>query len=204
MATLGVGGIAVSFALKDTFANVFSGFYVSLAGQLHRGDFIRLDRSTAGFVEGYVMDIHWRITTLLTLDNNMVLIPNSKLAEAIVTNFSQPAAPLSVSIPYGVAYDTDIALLDRVVLDVVKSAIGEVAGLLPEPAPVNRLTPGFGDSALNFTLSVSVTSVAAQFAVADLLRRRLLARFRQEGIRIPFPTRTLEVHREPGSPPPAS
>ena len=204
MATLGVGGIAVSFALKDTFANVFSGFYVSLAGQLHRGDFIRLDRSTAGFVEGYVMDIHWRITTLLTLDNNMVLIPNSKLAEAIVTNFSQPAAPLSVSIPYGVAYDTDIALLDRVVLEVVKSAIGEVAGLLREPAPVNRLTPGFAESALNFTLSVSVTDVAAQFAVADLLRRRLLARFRQEGIRIPYPTRTLEIHHEPGSPPPAS
>jgi len=51
---------------------------------------------------------------------------------------------------------------------------------------------------------VSVTDVAAQFAVADLLRRRLLARFRREGIRIPFPTRTLEIHREPGSPPPAS
>ena len=203
MATLGVGGIAVSFALKDTFANVFSGFYVSLAGQLHRGDFIRLDRSTAGFVEGYVMDIHWRITTLLTLDNNMVLIPNSKLAEAIVTNFSQPAAALNVPIPYGVAYDTDIALLDRVVLEEVHNATGQVAGLLAEPAPVNRLTPGFGDSALNFTLSVSVTNVAAQFAVADLLRRRLLARFRQEGIRLPYPTRTLEIHREPGSPPPA-
>jgi len=77
--------------LKDTFANVFSGFYVSLAGQLHRGDFIRLDRSTAGFVEGYVMDIHWRITTLLTLDNNMVLIPNSKLAK--------PSSPTSASPP---------------------------------------------------------------------------------------------------------
>jgi small-conductance mechanosensitive channel len=174
-----------------------------VAGQLHRGDFIRLDRSTAGFVEGYVMDIHWRITTLLTLDNNMVLIPNSKLAEAIVTNFSQPAAPLSVPIPYGVDYDTDLALLDRVVLEIVKNATGEVAGLLAEPAPINRLTPGFGESALNFTLYVSVTDVAAQFAVADLLRRRLLARFRQEGIRIPFPTRTLEIHREPGSPPPA-
>ena len=199
MATLGVGGIAVSFALKDTFANVFSGFYVSLAGQLHRGDFIRLDKST----EGYVMDIHWRITTLRTLDNNMVLIPNSKLAEAIVTNFSQPAAPLSVPIPYGVAYDTDIALLDRVVLEVVKNATGEIAGLLAEPAPLNYLTPGFSDSALNFTLFVSVTDVAAQFAVANLLRRRLLARFRQEGIRIPFPTRTLELHHAPGSPPPA-
>ncbi|MGD0577859.1 MAG: mechanosensitive ion channel family protein [Bryobacteraceae bacterium] len=198
LATLGVGGIAVSFALKDTLANVFSGFYVSLAGQLHKGDFIRLDQTT----EGYVMDIHWRITTLRTLDNNMVLIPNSKLAEAIVTNFSQPAAPLSVPIPYGVAYDTDIELLDRVVLEEVRDAIGQIAGLLPAPAPVNRLNPGFGDSALDFTLVVAVSDVAAQYAVTDLLRRRLLARFRREGIRIPFPTRTLEIQREPGSPPP--
>ena len=199
LATLGVGGIAVTFALKDTLANVFSGFYVSLAGQLHRGDYIRLDKAT----EGYVMDIHWRITTLLTLDNNMVLIPNSKLAEAVVTNFSQPATLLSVGISYGVAYDTDLELLDRVVLEEVNNATGVIPGLLAVPAPVNRLNPGFGDFALNFTLFVSVTDMAAQFAVTDLLRRRLLARFLKEGIRMPFPTRTIEIQREPGPPPPA-
>jgi|SRR5208283_635530 len=199
MATLGVGGIAVTFALKDTLANVFSGFYVSLSGQLHRGDYIRLDRTT----EGYVMDIHWRITALRTLDGNMVLIPNSKLAEAVVTNLSQPTALLSVGISYGVAYDTDLELLDRVVLEEVSAAQGAIPGLLAEPAAVNRLNPGFGDWALNFTLYVSVTDVSAQFAVTDLLRRRLLKRFLKEGIRMPYPTRTLEIQRKAGSPPPA-
>ena len=200
LATLGVGGIAISLALKDTLANVFSGFYVSLSGQLKKGDYIRLDVG----VEGYVADIQWRVTTLKTLSGNMVLIPNSKLSEAVVTNFSEPAKPLSVTINYGVDYSTDLDLLDRVVLEEVKAAVGQIPGLLAEPAPSNRLNPGFGDSALNFSLNVGVSELEAQFAVTDLLRRRLLKRFRVEGIQLPFPTRTIQIVREPGAPDPAA
>ena len=201
LATLGVGGIAISLALKDTLANVFSGFYVSLSGQLHKGDYIRLQDPQ---VEGYVSDIHWRVTTLKTLSNNLVLIPNSKLSEAVLTNLSQPAKPLSVAIAYGVDYATDLDLLDRVVIEEVRAAVGQIPGLLALPEPSNRLNPGFGDSSLNFTLSVGVTEVEAQFAVTDLLRRRLLKRFRAEGIRMPFPTRTVEILRDPGEAGPAA
>jgi small-conductance mechanosensitive channel len=190
LATLGVGGIAISLALKDTLANVFSGFYVSLSGQLHKGDYIRLQDSS---VEGYVADIHWRVTTLRTLSNNLILIPNSKLSEAVLTNFSQPATPLTISIPYGVDYATDLDLLDRVVIEEAKGAVGQIPGLLAEPEPRNRLNPGFGEFALNFTLTVAVTELEAQFAVTDLLRRRMLKRFRAEKILIPFPTRTVQI-----------
>jgi small-conductance mechanosensitive channel len=197
LATLGVGGIAISLALKDTLANVFSGFYVSLSGQLHKGDYIRLQDPA---VEGYVSDIHWRVTTLKTLSNNLVLIPNSKLSEAVLTNLSQPAKQLSVAITYGVDYATDLDLLDRVVIEEVQAAVGQIPGLLALPEPSNRLNPGFGDSSLNFTLSIGVTEVEAQFAVTDLLRRRLLKRFRAEGIRMPFPMRTVEILRDPNAP----
>jgi len=200
LATLGVGGIAISLALKDTLANVFSGFYVSLSGQLKKGDYIALD----GGVAGYVADIQWRVTTLKTLDGNMVLIPNSKLSEAVLTNFSQPAKPLWVSIPYGVDYSTDIDLLDRVVLEEARSAVGQVPGLLADPQPSNRLNPGFGDSALNFSLNVCVTELVAQYVVTDQLRRRLLKRFRAEGITMPFPMRTVEIVRDSGGRGPAA
>jgi small-conductance mechanosensitive channel len=200
LATLGVGGIAISLALKDTLANVFSGFYVSLSGQLKKGDYIRLDVG----VEGYVADIHWRVTTLKTLSGNMVLIPNSKLSEAVLTNFSEPAKPLSITIPYGVDYATDLDLLDRVVLEEVQGAVGQIPGLLAEPKPSNRLNPGFGDSALNFSLNVGVSELEAQYAVTDLLRRRLLKRFRAEGINMPFPMRTVEIRRDPGAPGPVA
>jgi small-conductance mechanosensitive channel len=200
LATLGVGGIAISLALKDTLANVFSGFYVSLSGQLKKGDYIRLDVG----VEGYVSDIHWRVTTLKTLSGNMVLIPNSKLSEAVLTNFSEPAKPLSITIPYGVDYATDLDLLDRVVLEEVQAAVGQIPGLLAEPKPSNRLNPGFGDSALNFSLNVGVSELEAQYAVTDLLRRRLLKRFRAEGINMPYPMRTVEIRRDPGAPGPVA
>ena len=192
LATLGVGGIAISLALKDTLANLFAGFYVSLSGQLDKGDYIHLDSGA----EGYVVDIHWRVTTLRTSANNLVLIPNSKLAEAIVTNYSQPAKQLTASIAYSVHYDTDLELLDRAVLEEARSAVGLVAGVTDQPAPQNLLMPGFGESSLDFTLLVGVTQQEDERAVADYLRRRLLERFRKDGIRIPYPTRSIE-------PPPA-
>lgn len=188
LTALGVGGIAVSLALKDTLANLFSGFYISMAGNIHKGDYVQLDSGQEGFVE----DVTWRITTLRTLQNNLVVIPNSKLSEALVTNYSYPEKTLAVRIPVNVSYDADIDHVERVILEEVEAARG-LDGLLFDPPPVVRLNPGFGESALNLALFVHVDDFAKQFAVQDQLRRRILSRFRREGIVIPFPIRTLDI-----------
>lgn len=192
LTALGVGGLAVSLALKDTLANVFSGFYISMAGNIHKGDYIRLDSGQEGTVE----DVRWRITTLRTGDNNLVVIPNSKLSEALVTNFSYPERRMALRIALGVAYDSDIAFVERVALEAVRSAM-PLEGLLESPAPLVTFNPGFGDSSLNFTLVVHVSDYMKQFPVQDQLRRRLLEAFRGAGIQIPFPVRTLDL--APGS-----
>ncbi len=189
---LGVGGIAVSLALKDTLANLFSGFYISMAGNIHKGDYIQLDSGQEGFVE----DVTWRITTLRTLQNNLVVIPNSKLSEALVTNFSFPEKSLAVRIPINVSYEADIDHVERVVLEEVEAARG-LDGLLFDPPPAVRFNPGFGDSSLNLLLIVHVEEFTKQYLVQDQLRRRILARFRREGINISFPIRTLDL--PPGS-----
>ncbi len=188
LTALGVGGIAVSLALKDTLANLFSGFYISMAGNIHKGDYVQLDSGQEGFVE----DVTWRITTLRTLQNNLVVIPNSKLSEALVTNYSYPEKRMAVRIPISVSYEADIDRVERVVLEEVEAARG-LEGLLEDPPPVVRFNPGFGDSSLNLTLIVHVADFTSQFAVQDQLRRRILARFRREGIVIPFPIRTLDI-----------
>jgi len=82
LTALGVGGLAVALALQDTLSNLFAGFYVSLAGQVRLGDYVKLDSGE----EGYVTDITWRSTTLRALPNNLIVVPNAKLAQAIVTN----------------------------------------------------------------------------------------------------------------------
>lgn len=192
LTALGVGGIAVSLALKDTLANLFSGFYVSMAGNLHKGDYVRLESGP----EGYVEDVAWRITTLRTLQNNLIVIPNSKLSESLVTNFSYPEKRVALPIPFGVSYGSDIARVERAVLEEVAAAAG-LDGLLLEPAPVVRFHPGFGDFSLNLTLVVHVEEFAKQYAVQDALRRRILERFRRENIGIPYPVQTLDL--PPGS-----
>jgi len=79
LTAFGVGGLAVALALQDTLSNLFAGFYVSVASQVRLGDYIKLNTGE----EGYVTDISWRSTTIRALANNMIIIPNAKLAQAI-------------------------------------------------------------------------------------------------------------------------
>ena len=192
LTALGVGGLAVALALQETLSNLFAGFYVSVAGHVRVGDYIRLN----GGEEGHVTDISWRATTLKSLGSNLIVVPNSKLAQAIVTNFSLPARSMSVSVAVNVSCDSDADRVERVLVDVATSAVGQVPGLLAEPAPVARLSPGFGESGLGFTLFCQVGEFTDQFYVQHVLRKRILARFGEEGIRISFPTRTLFVRQE--------
>ena len=189
LTALGVGGLAVALALQDTLSNLFAGFYVTMAGQVRPGDYIRLSTGE----EGYVSDISWRSTTIRALANNMIIIPNAKLAQAIVTNFHLPERRTAVNIPVGVAYGSDPDRVEQVLLEEVRAATDSLEGLLSEPPPTARLIPGFGDSALNFTLTCHVGEFVDQFPVQHELRKRILRRFEQEGIEIPFPTRTVYV-----------
>jgi small-conductance mechanosensitive channel len=192
LTALGVGGLAVALALQDTLSNLFAGFYVSVAGQVRLGDYIKLSTGEAG----YVTDISWRSTTIRALGSNVIIIPNAKLAQAIVTNYYLPDRRVSLSIPVSVSYDSDPELVERVLLEEVRSGVGPIAGLLNEPAPDVQLIPGFGDSTLNFTLNCYVAEFADQFPVQHQLRKRILKRFRAEKIEMPYPTRTVYVHDE--------
>ena len=187
LTAFGVGGLAVALALQDTLSNLFAGFYVSVAGQVRLGDYIKLNTGE----EGYVTDISWRSTTIRALANNMIIIPNAKLAQAVVTNYCLPERRMSLTIPISVSYDSDPDHIERVLLEEVDGAAGKIAGLLAEPAPLVRFIPGFGDSALNFTLICQVAEFVDQFLVQHELRKRIWKRFRAERIEMPYPTRTV-------------
>ncbi len=190
LTALGVGGLAVALALQDTLSNLFGGFYVAVAGQVRVGDYIRLNTGE----EGYVADIGWRSTTLRALANNIVIVPNAKLAQANVTNFYLPEKRMSASVQVGVGYDCDPDRIESILAEIGKQGAGEIPGMLAEPAPSAAFDPGFGESALTFTLNYQVAEFAHQFSVRNELRKRILRRFRQEGIAIPFPTRTVHLN----------
>jgi small-conductance mechanosensitive channel len=187
LTALGVGGLAVALALQDTLSNLFAGFYVAVAGQVRLGDYIRLNTGE----EGYVTDISWRSTTIRSLGNNLAIIPNNKLGQAIVTNYCLPEKRMGVSIQVSVSSESDPDRVERVLLEEAQRAAREIPGMLAEPAPQARFEPGFGDWSLGFTLNYHVQEFADQFRVRHELRKRILKRLRQEGIELPFPTRTV-------------
>lgn len=197
LTALGVGGLAVALALQDTLSNLFAGFYISLAQQIRLGDYIKLNTGE----EGYVTDISWRSTTLRVLANNLIVVPNAKLAQANVTNYYLPEKRMGASVQVSVSYDSDIDLVERVLLEVAKKALTEVPGMLPEPAPAVTFDPGFGDSSLSFTLGFQIAEFSNQFSVRHQLRRRILQRFREERIDMPFPTRSIFLQNAAGAEP---
>ena len=187
LTALGVGGLAVALALQDTLSNLFGGFYITVAGQIRLGDYIRLNSGE----EGNISDISWRSTTIRGAGNNLIIIPNSSMAKAVITNFNLPDKRMTVSIAVGVDYSCDPDKVEAVLLEVAQKAAIDIRSILTDTAPVVRLTPGFGDSALQFTLTVQVSEFSEQALVQHELRKRILKRFRAEGIDMPFPTRTV-------------
>ncbi|MGC2062600.1 MAG: mechanosensitive ion channel family protein [Thermodesulfovibrionales bacterium] len=180
---LGVGGLAVALALQDTLSNLFAGMHILVEKSVRVGDFIRLENG----LEGYIEDITWRTTRIRMPANNMIVIPNNKLSQSIVTNYNLPEKRLTVQIQVSVGYDADPDLLEAVLLDEARKAAAELEFILPDPAPVVHLSPGFGEASLEFTVAVHVREFSDQAPAQHELRKRILKRLRKEGIMMPFP-----------------
>lgn len=180
---LGVGGLAVALALQDTLSNLFAGIHILVEKSVRVGDFIRLENG----LEGYIEDITWRTTRIRMPANNMIVIPNNKLSQSIVTNYCLPEKRLAAQIQVSVGYEADPDLIEAVLLDEAGKAAAALEAVLPDPAPVVHLSPGFGEASLEFTLTVQIREFSDQAPVQHELRKRVLKRFRKEGIAMPFP-----------------
>jgi len=186
LTALGVGGLAVALALQPTLSNFFSGLHILATKKVRVGDFIRLDTG----IEGYVMDISWRSTLVRQLANNMVIIPNAKLAEAMVINTHLPDKDIPVMVEVGVAYDSDLDLVEKVAIETAREILKTVEGGVKSFDPAVRFHT-FGESSINFTVILRVHEYSQQFLVKHAFVKLLHKRFREKGIEIPFPIRTI-------------
>jgi small-conductance mechanosensitive channel len=186
LTALGVGGLAVALALQDTLSNLFSGFYLSMTRQIRVGDYIKLDSGQ----EGYVQDIGWRATMLRMLPNNMVLVPNQKLGQAIITNYYLPSRDLAVLVEVGVSYDSDLERVERVTCEVAREVMQSVTGGVPDCEPMVRFHT-FGEYSVNGTVVMRAKEFVDQYFVKHQFIKKLHVRYQQEGITIPFPTQRV-------------
>ncbi len=188
LTALGVGGLAVALALQDTLSNLFAGLQILAARQIRVGDFIRLESGE----EGYVTDITWRNTTIRMLPNNRLVVPNAKLASAVVLNYYLPETELAVLVPVGVSYDSDLQKVERITIEVATDVMKTVPGGVPEFVPFIRYN-AFADFSINFTVILRGREVVDQHLIKHEFIKALHRRYQQEGIEIPFPIRTVHM-----------
>lgn len=186
MAALGVGGLAAALALQETLANLLSGIMIMASRQLRPGDFVSLDTGE----EGYVEDVTWRNTTIRALSNNMIVVPNSKLGGSTITNYYQPEKQMSVVIPIGVSYDSDLAHVEDVTIQVATEVMSEIEGGVPEFEPMVRYN-NFGAYSIDFSAIMQTREVTEQYRIKHEFIKRLHERYHHEGIEIPFPVTTV-------------
>lgn len=191
LTTLGIGGLAVALGLQDTLSNLFAGMHITLARNLRVGDFIRLESGEEGFVE----DISWRAARVRTLPNNVVLIPNNRLAESVLTNYFLPSKEVAVLVDVGVHYASDLDHVERVACEVGRNIMKTVAGGVPEFEPFIRYNR-FGDSSIAFTAILRAREFGDNFLIKHEFIKALSRRFADEGIVIPYPIRAINTTQE--------
>ncbi len=189
--TLGIAGLAISLALQGTLSNFFSGLNLIASRQIEVGDFVRLENGE----EGFVQDITWMNTVIRRRDNNLVIVPNSRLISSIVIDYHKPSASMNLTIPMGVAYSSDLEKVERITVEVAKEVQKNVQGADPEFEPFIRYT-SFGDFSINFNVVLRVIDPDAQFLVRHDFIKRVKEAYEREGIEIPFPIRRVLVEHE--------
>lgn len=180
LTALGVGGLAVALALKDSLANLFAGLLIIASRQLRIGDYIKVGNDA----EGHVVDINWRSTVLKTLSHNEVIIPNAKAAEAVITNFSRPQNEISVTVTLPVSYANDFSRAQSIALDTAKKVVtSHPAAIIPSDPSVKFAA--FNDTSAAMNVSVRCKTFAEQYALKDELYKKVHAAFAEGGIKLP-------------------
>ena len=192
LASMGIGGLVIALALQDTLANFFAGLHIFGARPISVGNYIKLESGE----EGYVSHIGWRNTRIRMLPNNTVIIPNSKVVNSQIINYYRPQREMAALVQVGVSYDSDLDHVERVTVEVAREVLQETSGGVKEFEPFIRYHT-FDDFSINFTVILRVKEYVDKYLVTHEFVKRLHKRYKQEGIEIPFPIRTLAFKGKP-------
>ncbi len=182
---LGIGGLAVALALQDTLSNFFAGVHILIDKPFREDDYIKTDSS----IEGTVSKIGWRTTRLVNLAQNEVILPNSKLINSTIENFSSPHNSSGVIYEVGVDYKEDIDNVEKLVSDALHT-VAKRQPLMDEKGIFVRFD-SFGEYSLNFKFGYNLRGYVNRWIVLKEVNRELFYVFKKNNVNIPFPVRVL-------------
>ncbi|NOQ56329.1 MAG: mechanosensitive ion channel [Nanohaloarchaea archaeon] len=182
LASAGVLGFAVAFAAKDAISQLFGGISIYFDRPFKKGDRIEIGAGEIGIVD----EIGLRSTRIRNFYNNMIIIPNSQIANSKIVNYNYPNDKMMVKIMIGVAYGSDVTKVKKVLLQIANS----VEEVIDNPAPSIRFD-NHGESSLDFAMIMWVHDPKDKMTVRDKVNTAIDKEFRKNKIDIPFPTRTI-------------
>jgi potassium-dependent mechanosensitive channel len=180
--------VGIGFGLQFIAGDLASGFILLFERPVRVGDFITITGPDSKLTEGRVQSINLRTTVVVTNDHITAIVPNSKLVNQELINWSYGGSRSRISIPIGVSYDSDVEMVSETLL---RAAEG-VNHVLTEPKPSVQFL-GFGESSLDFRLLVWTDRPRRHPQIKSDINYRIAGLFRENHIEIPFPQRELRV-----------
>ena len=187
LAGVGVMGLALSFAAKDTVGNIISGIVIIIDRPFREGDWIAL-----GSMHATVTRIRLRTTILTTFDNETVVVPNQQMSQERIINFTI-TPKIRVKIPIGIAYKENIDQARTVLMETIKAD----TRILSEPSP-KVIVAGLGDSSVNLQLRFWIENSEDQYGFIFEYTEKCKKALDAANIEIPFPHLQLFVENTEG------
>ncbi len=189
LAGLGIAGVAIAFALQSTLAGVFAAVYLAIDRPIRQGDYIKLEDGTEGFVD----DISLRSTRIKTFAGNIVIVPNNKLANMVMTNYFLPGNEVVMSVPVGIAYEADLDNVESLTLEVAEQVLSDLEVKGTKDSFVRYKS--FDESSIQMTVFLNVSAFLDQFVVRHEFIKALKKAYKKHKIEIPYPHMDLHVKK---------
>lgn len=186
LASLGIAGLAIAFALQNSLGNIFGGISLILDKSIRVGDRIELESGETGIVQ----DVGLRSTKIKTWGNQIIVVPNGKLSSSIIKNYIRRDKKTRVVVSFGVAYGTKLEKVEKVILLELK----KIKDSLKDPEP-SLYFKGMSDFSLDFDAKFWVDSVNKSFMAKQDANVRIYNALNKAKINIPFPTQTVYVKK---------
>jgi small-conductance mechanosensitive channel len=181
----GIAAVVVGLAMQDLVGNIIAGVSLQAGRSFQRGDWLFIEHKYA-----QVIEINWRSTQFRTLDDILIEVPNREIAKQTIVNLNRPTRTHAMRIPICLDYSSPPTRAK----DVLLHAVSNARGVMPEPKPRVYLK-NFGDSAIEYEIKFFMENHQEYSEVCDAIRTNIWYGLRRHGIRIPYPTRTIQLER---------
>jgi len=191
LAGMGIVGLAISLAAKDTLANIIAGIFIIVDQPFTVGDRIEIwNAPKRSATWGDVVDIGLRSTKIKTTDNLIIVIPNAEIARRDVINYTAISPSIRIRIPVGISYESDLKKAEEIMLKIAK----ETKGVLSKPEP-KVIVKEFAESSINLELRVWIENARQRRSITSEISKRIKEEFDRHKIEIPYPTRHIILEK---------